>query len=600
VTSRCLLPAAAFGALCLCAVSFGASAAPAPASPSPAPVTPASPSPVPAAPSAPTLSDALAAIAAYAPRALKEQGAPGVSIAITDRTHVISLLPLGFANVDAQTRVTPQTRFPIGSITKSMTALALMEKADAGELDTAAPVMRYLPDFAVRAGGKAVLVHQLLSHTAGIPDDYSLSPGYGDSVYDLQDAALLFPPGTSFAYSNDGYATAGAILAKLDHRSWSDAVTANVFIPIGMTHTSPVFTPETFADAAAGYVLRDQDRPQSNDPPLVAEGPFDLVDPAGSVISTPGDMAAYVRFYLNGGVTDSGKRLISHAAFEAMTTPDDMNGKPAGAAHAMLDEAPELYRKYGFGLAIVDDGGDRIIAHTGGIGGYTACMEANLTRGFGAIALSNLVEAPLHPCAVVRYAMAVLRAQSLGRPLPAAPPAPDPAAIANATDYGGTFRAADGTLVTIARADAGAQLRDGAATYHLYPRGEDTFWTDDPRFARFLLVFYRDDHRVVTDFTAGALQFVNPAYRGPTSFAYPAAYEALLGRYETSAFGQISATRVIEVRGRLTLDGTTQLVDKHDGTFRAGSDLVRFDHVFEGRPQRMWFDDIEMSRVELP
>jgi hypothetical protein len=312
-------------------------------------------------------------------------------------------------------------------------------------------------------------------------------------------------------------------------------------------------------------------------------------------------MATYVRLYLNGGVDESGRRLISPAAFAKMTDPDDMNGKPAGAAHAVLEEAPEIYRKYGFGLAVVDDGGDHIVAHTGGISGYTACMEANLTRGFGAIAMSNLVEAPLHPCAIVRYALKVLRAQSLGQPLPQPPaPPPDPAAVPNATDYGGTFRAFDGTLVTFARSGSGVQLSDGPATFHLYPRGEDTFWTDDPRFAKFLLVFYRDKNRVVTDFSAGPQQFVNPAYRGATSFTYPASYDALLGRYETEIFGEISMTRVLKVRGQLTLDGTTALVDKHDGTFRAGSDVIRFDHVFEGRPQRMWYDDIEMDRIELP
>jgi CubicO group peptidase (beta-lactamase class C family) len=605
-----------FAALCAIALPGAATAAagaPAPttsavpaasAAPAGGPAPSASAAPVPTATpvatAAPTLAQALAAIAAYAPQALKDQGAPGVSIAITDRTHVLSLLTLGFANVASQSPVTPQTRFPIGSITKSMTALSLMQKYDAGELNLDAPVTRYLPDFSIHSNGKPVLVHQLLSHTAGLPDDYSVSSGYGDTVYDLQDATVLFPPGSGFSYSNDGYVTAGAILAKLDRRSWNDAVVAHVFIPLGMSHTSPVFTPENFSDVAVGYVLRDEDRPEAVNPTLVPSAQFDFVDPAGSVISTPADMAAYIRFYLNGGVDAAGGRLISSAAFARMTTPDEMNGKPAGASHPILDEAPELYRRYGFGLAVVDDGGDRIVAHTGGISGYTACMEANLTRGFGAIAMSNLVEAPLHPCAVVRYAMKVLRAQSLGQALPPPQVAADPAVVPHATDYGGTFRASDGTLVTISRDGTGAQLRDGPGAYRLYPRGEDTFWTDDPRFAKFLLVFYRDKSHVVTDFTAGSQQFVNPTYRGPTSFAYPPAYDALLGRYETYAYGDLFMSRVIEVKGHLTLDGSTPLVDKHDGTFLAGKDVIRFDHVFGGRPQRMWYDDIEMARIELP
>jgi hypothetical protein len=57
---------------------------------------------------------------------------------------------------------------------------------------------------------------------------------------------------------------------------------------------------------------------------------------------------------------------------------------------------------------------------------------------------------------------------------------------------------------------------------------------------------------------------------------------------------------VIEVKGRLTLDGTTPLVDQGNGTFKAGHSVIRFDHVFGGAAQRMWFDDIESDRIDLP
>ena len=554
----------------------------------------------PAVADGPSLDDALAAIEAYAPVALKEQGTPGLSVAITDRTHLVRTIALGYANRDAKILVTPQTRFPIGSITKSMTALALMQFVDAGTLDLAAPVSRYLPDFRIATGGKPILVHQLLSHTAGVPDDYSASYGYGDAIYDLRDTHVLFAPGTSFSYSNDGFASAGAVLAALDGHPWSEAVQRRVFDPLGMTHTSPVFTPPNFGDAAVGYTLRDVDLPEANHPPLVPTPPFDFVDPAGSVISTPADMAAYIRLYLDGGVAAAGKQLVSPASLERMMTADDMNGKPAGAARAMLAEAPGLYRQYGFGLSIASEGGDRVIAHTGGISGYTACMEANVTRGFGVIALSNLVEAPLHPCAIVLYAMSVLRAQSLGQPLPKPPAAKDPAAVPHAADYAGSYHATDGTTLAIATSGEGAALQDGAATYGLYARGDETFWTDDPRFARFLLQFYRDKQHAVTDFTAGAQQFTNANYHGESTFPYPPEYDALAGRYEADVYMQQTVTRVLVVKGRLTFDGTTPLVDEGDGTFRAGSDIVRFDHPFAGRPQRMFVDDVELDRIELP
>jgi CubicO group peptidase (beta-lactamase class C family) len=548
----------------------------------------------------PTRADALAAIAAYAPLAREQQGTPGLAVVVTDAKAVLQTLTLGYANVDAKQPVTPRTRFPIGSITKSMTALSLMQLVDAGKLDVQAPVRRYLPDFRIASHGIPIRVHQLLSHTAGIPDDFSAPYGYEDAIYNLRGARVLFAPGTAFSYSNDGFATVGAVLAALDHRRWSDAVQHRVFDALGMMHSSPVFTPGNFGDTAVGYVLRDADRPEAVSPPLVPAPPFDFVDPAGSVISTPADMAAYIRLYLNGGKTDAGRQLISPAAFKRMTSPDDMHGKPAGAGVAVLAEAPALYRQYGFGLSISSDGGDRVVAHTGGISGYTACMEANLTRGFGVVALANLVEAPLHPCAIVLYAMRVLRAQSLGLPLPQPPDASDPAIVAHASAYAGTYHAADGSRLTITAIGRGARLHDGGATFTLYPRGADTFWTDDPRLARFELIFSRDRRHVVTDFTWGSKQFVGAAYRGPATFPYPAAYDALCGRYETDVLMQLSVTRVLIVKGKLTFDGDTPLVDHHDGTFRAGSAIVAFDHRFGGRPQRLRVDDVEMTRVELP
>ncbi|MGB8909386.1 MAG: serine hydrolase domain-containing protein, partial [Candidatus Cybelea sp.] len=354
---------------------------------------------------APTVDAALAAIAAYAPQAMRQQGTPGLSVAITDRSQTLRIITLGYANRDIQMPVTAQTRFAIGSITKSMTALAILALHDEGRVDLNAPVQRYLPWFSIESGGKPILVHQLLSHTAGIPDDYAAESGYGYDVVALHDSKTLFAPGTSWSYSNDGYATLGAIVAGVDERSWPESLQARVLDPIGMASSSAVFTPETMTRAALGYQFRDNDRPPPLQPELVASPAMDFVDPAGSVLSTPEDMARYMRFYLNGGRTENGKQLVTPASFAAMTQPDALDsGKPAGAAGVELSEAPAFYKQYGYGLSIFDEGGDRLVGHTGGISGYTACMQINLTRGFGAIAFANLVEAPLHPCAIVLYA----------------------------------------------------------------------------------------------------------------------------------------------------------------------------------------------------
>jgi CubicO group peptidase (beta-lactamase class C family) len=550
--------------------------------------------------SPPSIDDALAAIAAYGPRALQEQGAPGMSVAITDRTHTLKILTFGYANVDAKSPVTEQTRFWIYSITKSMTALALLEQHDAGKVDLQAPVQRYLPWFSIHSNGKPILVHELLSHTAGLPTYYSSANTFTFGVTALRSAHVLFTPGTSWSYSNLGYITLGEILATLTQRPWQDAIAAGVFGPIGMTDTDAYSTPSSTTGAAVGYGYRDYDRAMPPvDAPLIAIVPFsDYIDPAGSVISTPEDMARYIRFYLNGGQTETGRQLLAPATFAAMTSPDRLaNGKPAGAKEVELAEWPDFYRQYGYGLSVFNTDGDRLIGHTGGGGGYTACMQANLTRGFGAIAMSNLSEEPLHPCAIVRYAMAVLHAQNLGQPLPPAPsPPPDPAIVKNAPQYAGTFSNNSSSL----RVEFDGErltLNDDGKTYRLLAGDTDQFWTDDPKFSIFYLLFGRNKAKAVDEVRYGPLLFTNDRYTGLRVFAHPARYDALIGRYET-VNGNI--TRVVLVKGRLTFDGEEPLVDREDGTFVSDGSIVRFDTLAAGRMQRMWIDDIDAYRVDLP
>lgn len=549
----------------------------------------------------PSLQAALDAIAAYAPLAMREQGTPGLSVAITDRTHTLRIITLGVANRETQTPVTPDTRFAIGSITKSMTALALLQLHDARRLDLNAPARRYLNWFSIASDDHPILVHELLSHTAGLPDDFAAEIGYKYDIVALRRAHTIFPPGSAWSYSNDGYATLGVLLAQLDDRTWADSLQARIFSPIGMSASSPVFTPENMSNAATGYQFRDNDRPASLQPVLIASPLMDFVDPAGSVLSTPEDMARYMRFYLNGGRTADGAELIAPATFAAMTRPDTLSsGKPAGAAGAELQEWPAFYTRYGYGLAVFDDGGDHLVGHTGGISGYTACMQMNLTRGFGVIAFANLTEAPLHPCAIVRYAMAVLRAQNLGQALPSQPAPPDLAHVAQAADYAGTYTAANGTMLHVVANRDRLQLVDGDKPVALYPRGSNLFWADDPKYALYLLSFGRDRNGKVVEFTYGSQWYPNERYRGPHAFAHPAAWNALVGRYENTYDGQPAITRVVIVKNRLTLDGTDTLRPLSNGAFALGDSVVRFDSYAESAPQRLSIDDTFLYRVELP
>jgi len=547
---------------------------------------------------APTTADAIAAIEAYAPRALAEQGAPGMSVTITDRSRTLTILTYGYSNAEAKTPVTAQTRFFVYSITKSFTALALLRQYDAGRLDLQAPVQRYLPWFRVNSGGTPILIHQLLSHTSGLPTFYGPSGGtFG--VAELRRTHVLFPPGTAWSYANLGFYTLGDVLAALMGVPWQDAVTASVLVPIGMAHTAAYVTPASFEDTAYGYTFREYDQamPPKNAPLLISSFNNDYLDPAGSIVSSPEDMARYMRFYLNGGKTESGVQLIAPATFAAMTSPDRYNnGKPTGAKSDQMPEWPNFYARYGYGIAIQDAGGDHLIGHTGGGGGYTACMQMNLTRGFGVIAMSNLSEEPLHPCAIVRYAMSVLRAQSLGEALPAQPsPPPDPAVVANAADYVGAFTNASSAL-SVAATGQRLSLVDRGETYAMLRSGTDSFWTDDPRLPTFYLVFRRNAAKAVDELSYGPTLYFGARYAGPRTFSHPATYDRLVGRYESNG-GDVE--RVFLVKGKLTFNGAP-LTARSDGTFVTGNQVLRFDMLAAGQMQRVWINDADLYRVYLP
>lgn len=558
-------------------------------------------SPVDAYAQAPTIDDAIAAISAYGPRALAEQGAPGMSIAITDRTHTVKILTFGYADVASKKPVDEGTRFPIGSISKSMTALALLQLHDKGLVDLNAPVRRYLPWWSIQ-GGDGIVVHQLLSHTAGVTDDYSYAE-YGYTLADLRNAHTVFAPGTAWAYSNDGLATVGAISAAISGQPWYRGIEDTVFGPLRMTNSSAYFSLANMANVATGYIYRDSEIVATPPhPALIAAQPFSFVNPAGSVISTPADMAAYMRFYLNDGTTADGTRLLAPTTFAAMTTPDHLtNGNPAGAKHPELAEWPEFYTQYGYGLAIFNTNGDHLIGHTGGIGGYTACMQVNLTRGFGVIAMSNLIEAPLHPCAIVRYAMQVLRAQALGQPLPPAPDAPPiPPPVVVAADYDGSYRAGDGRSVSVTGEGGTMHLVDGGAIYQLVANGGDLFWTDDPRYPIYYVAFTRNKDKIVDGFTHGSASYARDGHASPAAPAVPASWQMLTGRYQTMVWGTPFLARIVIVRGVLTVDGVQALAPGKDGSFALGSSTLRFDAFVDGKAQRLRLDGVDLYRIELP
>jgi CubicO group peptidase (beta-lactamase class C family) len=307
--------------------------------------------------------------AVLADRASREFGVPGVAVAVTDRERTLELAVAGLADREAGRPVTPDTLFPIGSISKTMCALAVLVEREAGRIDLDAPVTDYLPWFEVRSEHGQITVRHLLTHSAGITCGSEGSPS------SLLEALALArtdatEPGVRFHYSNAGYTVLGLVLERVTGRWIGDVLADGVLVPAGMPASSPVMSAQIRERLATGYAPADWRPPHRPGEPL-APAPFVESDSAaGSVCSTPEDMAAFARLLLA-----RGRPLVTEESFATMTTP------PRGVADDGWG--------YGCGISVYEHDGRRIVGHSGSTPGHTACVRVDLDSGLGAVVLCN-------------------------------------------------------------------------------------------------------------------------------------------------------------------------------------------------------------------
>jgi CubicO group peptidase (beta-lactamase class C family) len=189
---------------------------------------------------------------------MKTRHVPGVAVAKIERGRVAWSKGFGLADVERRTPMTPESVLNIGSVTKTITATAVMQLVERGRLDLDADVNAVLP-FPVRNGGfpsVPITVRQLLTHTSSIRDtpEYEASYGCGDPAVPLADwveryltggrtgtpAAGAFAtdaPGQSWAYSNVGFGLLGVVIEGVSKQSYADYTTRAILVPLGMTNS---------------------------------------------------------------------------------------------------------------------------------------------------------------------------------------------------------------------------------------------------------------------------------------------------------------------------------------------------------------------------
>lgn len=172
--------------------------------------------------------------------------APGCAVGISRNGAIVYEHGYGMANLELHVPITPDTVFGIASITKSFTAMSILLAAEQGKLSLDDEVQKYIPEWQDR--DDHVTIRHLLTHTSGIRDGFGLLgwAAPGESAGDVNEAlarilarqrGVNFPPGSENQYNNGGYNLLATILKRATGQSLREFADANIFKPLGMTHT---------------------------------------------------------------------------------------------------------------------------------------------------------------------------------------------------------------------------------------------------------------------------------------------------------------------------------------------------------------------------
>jgi CubicO group peptidase (beta-lactamase class C family) len=319
--------------------------------------------------------------------AVNEHTLPGLAVGIVHDGELVYAKGLGMADAKEERPVTPDTVFRIGSISKTFTAIGLMQLWEQGKFQLDDPVSGYLKTYTLEhrdPDAPPVTFRHLLTHTAGIGEfrtisdlarfrsTFALGVKEGEPVPALDEyyGGRLTPelhPGEKWAYANHGFATVGQLLEDISGETFEEYMMRHVLEPLGMFRTDYLRSDRVMAELATGYGSK------KGLPTPVSYHEI-AVRPAGSIFSSVNEMAMYMAALMNGGANQHG----------SVIKPDTL--RMMMESHYRLDE-----RLPAIGLAFWLDsiGGHRTAGHGGGWPGFVSAMHVVPDDGLGVIAFTN-------------------------------------------------------------------------------------------------------------------------------------------------------------------------------------------------------------------
>ena len=330
-------------------------------------------------------------------------GLPSIAISLIVDGKVVYEKGFGYRDLGNGLPATPQTIYGIGSVTKSFTALAIMQLYEKGLLSPDDPAEKYLP-FELKVKGEPVKIHHLLTHSSGIPAlayAEALIRGYiGETDYWLPIVSYeeLFAflrkapewatakPGEKFFYLNEGYVLLGYIIEKLSGVKYEEYLKKNIFKPLEMENTLFIGECPKGKEIAVPYIIHKGEKIKKSYPQGITAD--------GGILSCVRDLSNYLLMYMNEGVF-KGNEIVSAKTIEEMTKP-----------HVPIPYSIFEKDGYGYGWRITDFFGHKLVRHSGSILVSTAFAGFIPEKKTGVVVLANASGYPLSYIGM--YALALI------------------------------------------------------------------------------------------------------------------------------------------------------------------------------------------------
>src|SRR5215207_8249110 len=318
------------------------------------------------------------AIDSYVGERLNDLRMPGAALGIVKDGETVHIQTFGDADDDG-TAVAANTPFKIGSMSKSFTALAVMQLVEAGKIQLDAPVQQYIPDFRVAdpEASKRITVRHLLNQVSGIPTsagmDYMYRTDRADDALEREvakssDVMLIYVLGTTWQYSDRNYTTLGLLIKVASGLSYEEYIQEHVLGPLAMKQSF------THLDEAKSHGLATGHQYWFGRPvPGGGLRENRAITPTGLITASIEDMSRWLIVNLNHGVYN-GTRVLSASGIDQQ--------------HAGVAPMPDKAR-YAMGWYETDIDGAPILTHNGDPGDFHSTMVISPSTGWGVVLLMN-------------------------------------------------------------------------------------------------------------------------------------------------------------------------------------------------------------------